>query len=274
MTRENKLALIIGFGLVLVVGILVSDHFSLAYTQNSARLANANDGVTPLANRLNNPALLVPTEEHQPPAPLAVEETPAAGTEETRIGATSPDDAVQPIRDEPVGGNLRVIRGPDLIAMRQGSAGTDTTPHSPGQAPAAGDGFTWHTIEAGETLSKIAARFLGDANRWREIAAINTDRLPDPNTVGKGVLIRIPLRAGTSPTNAAQRPVNTPVPPPAQRAAPTRKHVVAKNENLSEIAQKYLGSARKWREIYDANRDVIKDPDNVLAGTELTIPAR
>ena len=28
MTRENKLALVIGFGLILFVGILVSDHFS------------------------------------------------------------------------------------------------------------------------------------------------------------------------------------------------------------------------------------------------------
>ena len=28
MTRENKLALVIGFGLMLFVGILVSDHFS------------------------------------------------------------------------------------------------------------------------------------------------------------------------------------------------------------------------------------------------------
>lgn len=272
MTRENKLALIIGFGLVLVVGILVSDHFSLAYTQDSARLANANEGVTPLANRLNNPALLVPTEEHQPP-PLKVDEQATSGTDRNRAEATRTDDAVQPIRDEPVGGDLRVIRGPDLIALRNEIEAVTSTLRSPGEAPTAGDGFTWYTIEAGETLSKIAARFLGDANRWREIAAINTDRLPDPNNVGKGVLIRIPLRAGATGTTTTG-PVNRPVTPPAQREAPTRKHVVAKNENLSEIAQKYLGSAKKWREIYEANRNVIKDPDNVLAGTELIIPAR
>ena len=27
MTRENKLALVVGFGLILLVGILISDHF-------------------------------------------------------------------------------------------------------------------------------------------------------------------------------------------------------------------------------------------------------
>ncbi|MFN7020841.1 MAG: hypothetical protein ACK4WH_05885, partial [Phycisphaerales bacterium] len=31
MTREHKLALIIGFTLVLVVGVLISDHFSKAH---------------------------------------------------------------------------------------------------------------------------------------------------------------------------------------------------------------------------------------------------
>ena len=31
MTRENKLALVVGFGLLLFVGILVSDHFSAAH---------------------------------------------------------------------------------------------------------------------------------------------------------------------------------------------------------------------------------------------------
>ena len=38
MTRENKLALIVGFGLVLFVGILVSDHLSIARRQSAASL--------------------------------------------------------------------------------------------------------------------------------------------------------------------------------------------------------------------------------------------
>ena len=40
MTRENKLALVIGFGLILFVGILVSDHFS-AQRFDGAQLARA-----------------------------------------------------------------------------------------------------------------------------------------------------------------------------------------------------------------------------------------
>ena len=41
MTRENKVALVVGFALVLFVGILVSDHLSKAQTQRAADLLPA-----------------------------------------------------------------------------------------------------------------------------------------------------------------------------------------------------------------------------------------
>ena len=43
MTRENKLALVVGFALILVVGILISDHFSTARAQAFADLQAAED---------------------------------------------------------------------------------------------------------------------------------------------------------------------------------------------------------------------------------------
>jgi len=43
MSRENKLALIIGFGLVLFVGVLISDHLSEANRLVTADLARAID---------------------------------------------------------------------------------------------------------------------------------------------------------------------------------------------------------------------------------------
>ena len=45
MTRENKLALVIGFGLMLFVGILVSDHFS-AQRFDPATVAEAQPKTT------------------------------------------------------------------------------------------------------------------------------------------------------------------------------------------------------------------------------------
>jgi nucleoid-associated protein YgaU len=49
-------------------------------------------------------------------------------------------------------------------------------------------------------------------------------------------------------------------------------YVVVSGDSLSRIAEHQYGDARKWPRIFDANRDVIKDPDLVYPGQELRIP--
>ena len=49
-------------------------------------------------------------------------------------------------------------------------------------------------------------------------------------------------------------------------------HVVEKGDNLSKLAEQYLGSRLKWREIYEANKDKISDPNSIYVGQELVIP--
>jgi hypothetical protein len=58
--------------------------------------------------------------------------------------------------------------------------------------------------------------------------------------------------------------------PPAQTAAEI--HVVREGETLTEIARSYLGSAAHWQRIYEANRNVLTDPDRIRPGMELRIP--
>jgi nucleoid-associated protein YgaU len=41
---------------------------------------------------------------------------------------------------------------------------------------------------------------------------------------------------------------------------------------LSVIAQQQMGSARRWRALYEHNKNVIDDPDHVEVGTVLRIP--
>jgi nucleoid-associated protein YgaU len=50
-------------------------------------------------------------------------------------------------------------------------------------------------------------------------------------------------------------------------------YVVVQGDSLSRIAQRRYGAASKWRRIFEANRDVIKDPDLIYPGQELRIPA-
>jgi nucleoid-associated protein YgaU len=51
-----------------------------------------------------------------------------------------------------------------------------------------------------------------------------------------------------------------------------RTYTVQKGDNLSKIAKKLYGNQNRWRDIYDANKSRIKDPNKLQVGTKLVIP--
>jgi len=55
---------------------------------------------------------------------------------------------------------------------------------------------------------------------------------------------------------------------PAER----RTYVVVSGDSLSKIAKREYGSADKWHQIYEANRDIIKNPDLIFPGQTLHLP--
>ena len=59
---------------------------------------------------------------------------------------------------------------------------------------------------------------------------------------------------------------------PAQDNPYTQTHVVASGDTLSKIAQKYYGDASLYTKIFEANRDVLKDPNKIFPGQKLRIP--
>lgn len=52
-----------------------------------------------------------------------------------------------------------------------------------------------------------------------------------------------------------------------------RTVTVKEGDSLSKIAKRELGDGNRWKEIYEANRDKIKDPDLIHPGQVLTLPA-
>ena len=61
------------------------------------------------------------------------------------------------------------------------------TPAGGGQAP----GQTY-TVQAGDTLSKIAKTHLGDANAYMKIFNANKDQLSDPDKIQPGQVLKMP----------------------------------------------------------------------------------
>jgi len=56
------------------------------------------------------------------------------------------------------------------------------------------DVFGVHTVESGDTLSKLATSYLGDPNRYMEIFKVNTDTLTNPDKIKVGQKLNIPAR--------------------------------------------------------------------------------
>jgi nucleoid-associated protein YgaU len=51
-----------------------------------------------------------------------------------------------------------------------------------------------------------------------------------------------------------------------------RTYTVAKGDSLSKIAKHFYGNAGDWKKIYEANKDVIKNPDLIYPGQTFRIP--
>jgi len=49
-------------------------------------------------------------------------------------------------------------------------------------------------------------------------------------------------------------------------------YTIVSGDTLSKIAKRSLGDASKWKLIFEANRDVIKDPDKIFPGQKIKIP--
>ena len=48
------------------------------------------------------------------------------------------------------------------------------------------------TVKAGDSLSKIAKRELGDAEKWHAIYAANRDTIKDPDLIQPGQVLTLP----------------------------------------------------------------------------------
>ena len=52
-----------------------------------------------------------------------------------------------------------------------------------------------------------------------------------------------------------------------------RSYTIEKGDTLSGIAQRFYGKARYWRQIHEANRATIENPDRIYPGDTIVLPA-
>lgn len=247
MTREHKLAVVLGFGLLLFVGILVSDHFSATQRRSPADLA---------ANTIR---------EVRPAPPVSIQTIQV----NNRVGMNAGNGQLP---------NGQMLASGETVAI---PAGLIPTPAP--QAAVVGVPAELYTLKDGETLYKICQTKYGNGNLWKELADFNKAAISNPTKLRKGTTIRLPsasvLRGEVTPVavaNVLPAPqmltMTNPVQEQVQQPTTTREYVVQKGDTLGSISTRELGTAKKWESIYEANRDRLKSPTDLKIGKSLRIP--
>jgi len=253
VTRESKLALIIGFVLVLVVGVLVSDHFS----QASSMILDVQQ---PEATTTNAPITQLGPREKQG-INSAIGTTPEANQRITR----------QPVEIQSNGRSLieqaidaaRNVELPKAAAEDKDKARSKIDePIRPLPTPK----YSMYKVVSGDSLIKIARRLLNDGERWKEIHTLNADVLGPDAILKIGMELKVPADARTASrtTTRSNRSNST--------GASTTTYTVASGDTLGEISMRLLGTSRRADEIAELNG--LESANDIRVGMKLKIPSQ
>lgn len=224
MTREHKLALIVGFSLVLVVGVLISDHFSKARTARvDSRLAASSPQLapTPTVGLQTQMPPARPETPHQDaftpvlagrssaaeqasapmPVEIAMGERPTLGSdlgsaiERARSLESSPDNRGGiDFRRFPAAVSIDPISNGELggNGVNSGTRSVTTAVPTTSTLPLTKGRLLRHEVIRGDSLSKIVGRYYGDRTLIRPLQEYNRGRIGADQTVRLGTTILIP----------------------------------------------------------------------------------
>lgn len=99
--------------------------------------------------------------------------------------------------------------------------------------------------------------------------SFNVETIPTVRTRPVAPPKRTPAPA---PARAAAVTPKPPAPAVVQPVAGNRRHTVQPGDTLFKIAQQYYGNRTRWRDIYSANRGVMKNETDLKVGMQLRIP--
>ncbi|MGI3783153.1 MAG: LysM peptidoglycan-binding domain-containing protein [Janthinobacterium lividum] len=192
---------------------------------------------------------------------------PAAPVPAVARSVADPGQVVAPVHGPAGGGPAPVStsapdaapRAPDRTSD-PASAEDATTVPATATAPA-GRRERIHVVATGDDLWSLAERYYGRGQDWRKIAAANPDRLtggPDRLRVGWRLVVPDDRADDEQGEDGAERPSVR----------------VRSGDTLTSIAERRLGDAHRWTELYRANRDRLSDPDELPVGLTLRLPSR
>ena len=136
-----------------------------------------------------------------------------------------------------------------------------------------------HVVEKGDTLTAIAHRYYGSSST-RIVSAVfeaNRSVMNCPDVVVVGSTLCLPVAESILPQDhtpgARRRDASAQPTEPADRPEPSyRWYTVKEGDLLGTIAQRELGSSKRWKEILALNEDVCSDARRLPYGVRIRIP--
>ncbi len=303
MTRETKVGLLVGLGVILLIGIIVSDQLSQIQKQQPADLTDfagaAQQGI--ISDELVGPAVNAPPARHStPPANVTPEPAPAAvaPAPSPNLSAEHDSPLAQPLQAQAEHSDLAdrlvmqieqarqdglavnaerqptegVIRLPEHVDTSDAAVPTLALGHPRLDQQATAAKPVIHTVVDGDSLYRIAEKYLGDGTRWHEIVNANPGKIGQDNQIQVGLKLTIPTAQSHHPAPARTPDSQTPTPSSTPIRSTHKTYTVKSGDTLFSIARAQLGDGGKWKSIYEANRDKLADPDSVKVGQSLKIP--
>ena len=112
-----------------------------------------------------------------------------------------------------------------------------------------------HVVNPNETLMLIAFKIYGDYNKWKDLASWNQGKLGPNNSIKAGMRVSYQVPAQAFQWNPNGNP-----------------YLIKSGDTLGTISRDTYGSMGYWRNIWDNNRPMIKDPNKIYAGFTLYTP--
>ena len=144
-------------------------------------------------------------------------------------------------------------------SSNSGSDNSNVSSAAVASAVAASTEEVSYTVAAGDTLWKIAEKFYGSGEMWTKIYADNKLVISNPNVIYAGQVLTI------QPTAESEKKTEV---------AEENSYTVEAGDSLWKIAKKLYGNSRYWRKIYQANSDIVEEPERIYAGQILCIPEK
>ncbi len=132
-------------------------------------------------------------------------------------------------------------------------------------------------------MTRIARRYYGksSARIVRAVFDANRGVLSSPDHIRAGMTLVLPpvdgLRPRPDPERADRRAdraalVSMPASSERRPSRAWRWYQIRKGDRYISIAREQLGDGKRWREIYELNKDRFPDPSRIRAGVRIKIP--